>query len=407
MKINKILITILVAIILVQQAAALGITPGKKNIDFEPGKTQEVDITVINSEKEAKTVNLKPKGKLKNNIELSKNQVEFSKGEKRKSLTYTLNIPESLEEPGRHQSKIKATQKGKNIQAGETTVGSRVAVISKVNIDVPYPGKYLEILETKIESGLNESEFFIQLENKGQETIEQAKVTLTIKNPEGEEVKTKETMVENINEGKRAEANPKISGLETGKYTAEIKVNYAGNSQTSEKEFSVGQDTLSIKRMYVEDFELGEIAKFNSMVKNNYNTKIKNLQMNMTIYNRDSVMESIKSNTYTIPSESTKNIVSYWDTEGVEKGDYQGVIALQHSLGSFSKEVTFEVRSDTILVQGLGGEVIAEEVEDNNLLRTILIAAGALAILNLIYFGIRRLIKKKKGKKVKSLFSKK
>ena len=45
------LYVLLLLLFIISNVHALGITPGRTNLDFRPGETAKIDFTVVNSEK--------------------------------------------------------------------------------------------------------------------------------------------------------------------------------------------------------------------------------------------------------------------------------------------------------------------------------------------------------------------
>ncbi|MFB6246272.1 MAG: hypothetical protein ABEI74_01615 [Candidatus Pacearchaeota archaeon] len=393
------------SILIVQEASALGITPGRKTLDYSAGETKELEFEVINSENEDSTIFLKTSGALNESIQLNKKRVEFSKGERSKTVSYTLNMPQNLESPGTHKSQIVAVGVPSDLEGGQV-VGSNVAISTQIHVEVPYPDKYLEAGEIKVQADNQSATFFTPIINKGTKAIEEAKAEISIEDPSGNEVTTIESGRKSLKSGKRSELiarwnTPKSSG----NYKANIKITYDGQKITKEKAFGLSGNPVEIINVKVDDFKLGEVAQFKSMVKSNYNRGIENAFIEMSILDDNEKIGDIKSRTYKIPAKGKKRMVAYWDTEGVNKGSYNGKIVLNMgSVGRFSEEAIFEVRSDDIIVQGVGGEVIAEQTEDGNLTTIILIGLGILAALNIIWFAIVRKILQKKNKSVKSIF---
>ena len=59
-----------------------------------------------------------------------------------------------------------------------------------------------------------------------------------------------------------------------------------------EKEFEIGEDFLEILEINIKDFQLGGIAKFDSLVENKWTSDLEDVYLNIIVYNdKGEVME--------------------------------------------------------------------------------------------------------------------
>ena len=89
---------ILIILVIINQAMALGITPGRTTIDFQPGLEKEIEFSVINNEQKDMRVLFRAEGELARYITLKAESsiVEFSASESEKKFAYAVKLPESL-----------------------------------------------------------------------------------------------------------------------------------------------------------------------------------------------------------------------------------------------------------------------------------------------------------------------
>lgn len=399
---NKKLIFLVGILFFISFVSALGITPGRTTLDFKPNLKQNVSFSVINSEKKDMALIFDVRGELNNSIILNSGFAEFSQKDETKSFSYFVNLPEKVNSPGLHTAEIVVTEIPKNISPGGTIVGSRLAVVTQLYVNVPYPGKYLE-LEPQIVNAQEDGTilFLIAAVNRGELNIGKAKATIDIYNSFGEKIATIESDEREILSRQRIELLGKwTSNVSSGNYRADIAVVYDGETATAKKEFEIGKNVLEIQKIEVNDFKLGGIAKFNALVENKWNEDITNAYLNLIIYNGEQkVMADIKSQTYEVAPLSKINMIAYWDTVGVKEGTYNGKLFLKNNKGSFDRDVTVRVSSDEILVMGISGEVLIEKFKKSNLQTILIIAVIILGILNLLWFVVlRKFIMKKKQK---------
>ncbi|HIH63312.1 MAG: hypothetical protein QT05_C0015G0003 [archaeon GW2011_AR13] len=395
---NKYLILGLLVILIMQNISAIGITPGRTTIDFEPNLQREIAFTVINSENKDMMVVFMVRGNLSEYITLSQNHAEFTKDEISKSFTYSINLPSKISTPGKHEVEIVALEIPTDTKEKGSFVGATVAVISQLHIYVPYPNKYAEASINILESE-DKKIFRIPVINRGKLDIANLRAIIDIYNGLGEKITSLETETETLNSLQMKElAAEWDTNVNPGKYSAIISVIYDNQVITLEKEFKVGEKVLEILEININDFELGGIAKFNALVENKWSEELKDVYLNIIIYNNEGeVMADFNSLNYNIGSQSKSEMIAYWDTVGVEKGTYDGKIFLKYGTESTEKEVQMKITENSIEVIGLTGHVVVKKAGTFNLNNILLILVIFLILVNVVWFVIvKNLLKKKK-----------
>ena len=394
---------VLVSILLVSASvSAIGISPGNTQFEFTPGLHDVVTLKVVNTEQKEMDVILYTEGSLENYITLSKNQLHFTKDELEKEVTYTLALPDKLGDPGKHGGQIIAREVGKQ-EDGELVVRALLAVGSAVEVRVPYPGKYITshfYVEPTTEMPV---QLLLQLHNLGQQDIQSAQAVIDILDEDGKVVATLETEKKEILASKRIDLLTEWTGAVTyGQYTAEATIKYDGITTTASQPFRTGNLGLEPVDISVNDFTLGEVAKFNVLVRNTLTQDVEKAAARIVLYTQeDATLANFASIDTLVPATAVKALLSYWDTEGVEKGTYEGVLTLtadgissDHRLRTTVTEN--EIKTEFVSITGLaissGSEFKTLGKEASIALLTVIVI-----IANVIgwYFYFR---KKDKGK---------
>ncbi|MFW6311737.1 MAG: hypothetical protein ACOC1K_05825, partial [Nanoarchaeota archaeon] len=394
-------------VLILNNIYAIGITPGRTTVNFKPGLSKDVSFSILNSEHKEMSVAFSVRGNLSEYIEFDQNSVEFSESEESKSFTYTINLPEDYEEfgePGTHKAEIVALELPKDIpedsKEGPSFVAS-VAVVTQLFVDVPYPDKYAEASIETISSP-NEVVFIIPVNNKGKLDIVESNAIIDIYNQENNKIKTLKTNTKSIDALKREDLSAEwdTSDVPSGKYTAKADVFYDDEVISLEKQFEVGQRALEIIEIDVDDFTLGEIAKFEALVENKWSEKIKKAYLNIIVYNEeDEVMADFKSPTYDIPSSRKEKMISYWDTAGVQEGTYDGKLILRYENNSDERNIQLKVSENDIEVIGITGRAIVDDGGGFSMTVLLGIVIALLVMINIIWFFIvKRLMDKRKNK---------
>lgn len=130
---------IIITVLFSYNINALGVTPARTTINFEPNLQQEVTIRAVNNEhKDFKAV-VFTRGNL--SIELIDKEISFTKEQEYQEIKYKVTLPNKLE-PGITTSDIVIREVKPIEQQGQVTIGALVSVVSQLYVIVPYPGKY-------------------------------------------------------------------------------------------------------------------------------------------------------------------------------------------------------------------------------------------------------------------------
>ena len=133
------------------------------------------------------------------------------------------------------------------------------------------------------------------------------------------------------------------------------------------------------------------------LVENKWNTELKSVFANLFVYNdQEQVMADIKSAAENIPSLSKKVLVAYWDTVGVEEGEYNGKLMVVHGQKSMDKHLVLKVSEDALDVFGVGYTIQPKGGRGIDMTTILVILVILLLVVNLAWFVFyRRNLKKK------------
>ncbi|NIO20641.1 MAG: hypothetical protein GTN76_07855 [Candidatus Aenigmarchaeota archaeon] len=354
-----------------QGVQGIGVTPGRKTVDFEPNLFQKVNFDILNNDHKAFNALVYVEGDLKDYVTLEKNLVEFKESDNSKPFTYTVRLPERIDKPGEHWGKIVVMELPPGMEAEEIEgqfVIATTAVIHQLLVKVPYPGKYAEMDLSIAEAQPSETvNFFVKVYNLGTQNIGRAKATVEIKGPTNEVIATIETDEISIKSKERkdlaaywkADVNP-------GVYHAVATLDYDGNLARKEDNFYVGNLFVEVKEVTVKGFRLGGVAKFNILVESKWNEKIENVYAEMIITDpKGDVVTSFKSASVDIEPLQKETLLAYWDTVGVEKGVYDAKLILHYAGKTTERKLKtyIELESLTTEIIGVTAEVLRREEE--------------------------------------------
>jgi len=386
-------------LIILPGITGLGISPGRITLDYEPGLEKEVLFSIYNNENKDMTVQLMVEGELNDSIVLSDRLFEFKINDSLMYSKYDISLSTELNEsPGLHTARIVALEVPRNF-AGETSVGATVAVASQLYVNVPYPGKYIDadISFLNVEEGSTAS-LILPIINRGEIGIEDVSAVVDIYDMSDEQIESIETSSISISPGKREQLFVKWNvNVSSGDYLAKVRINFDGETKEFEKGFSVGVPIVVTEGIYISDFKLGEIAKLEIIVSNKWSQDLKDVFATLVLHKDDEVIADLRSTKKDIPALGKEELVIYWDTKGVEEGEYYGEFKIYYGEKVSETTMTLLVYEDSLEIIGHDFRLSSEK-EDYTLMIIRLIISTIVAALMLVIFFWMMNKKKRKNK---------
>lgn len=371
---------------------ALGVTPGRTTIIFEPNLEKNISFLILNSAESSIKVGLSSTGELGRHISFSEDSFSISTGGE-KQASALLRLPNELS-PGVHKAQIIISEIFSERIDGETFVRASASVITEVNVVVPYPGKYAEADIYALASKDNkEVDFTIPIVNRGKLGIEKAKATIEIYDSSKRKISSLSTNEISIATGERGEVFAKWEGdISPGEYSASATLIYDDKVLTLEKDFSVGSPMLEIEQIAINDFTLGGIAKFEVMLANKWNEELRNTYSTIAVYDTNGeLLDEFKSPLYDISPMEKNIIVSYWDTTGVKKGIYDAVLTIRYGENSIDRKIKLDIAENSIQVIGAGYAISSRKNNSQNVLVMFLaVLIIMLILINVLWFLFMR-----------------
>lgn len=317
-------------------AGGVGITPVYYKEFFKPNLEKEFTFHAFNTQPE-KGINLYVQGDLAEYVTLSESYF-LGDGE----FTVSIKLPQKIDKPGKHKIIIGAMEATSDSDA--QTFGGIAAIQGRIDILVPYPGRYSESIFTI--SNINEGEaapYEISTENLGTEEL---KVNYTIEIYKNNF--TEKILTENINRVilKSKETTKLIGtidtkGLSPGEYQAQAIIDW-GKKDKLNQTFQVGQFLVEITD-YDYLFEENKINKFNIEIQNKWNLKIDQIFAEVDITEEGNLRNSFKTVSVDANPWESKNLTGYFDTTGLEIKRYTANIILNYGGEVTSKLVAIYI----------------------------------------------------------------
>jgi hypothetical protein len=379
---------------------AIGIAPGKMNIDYSPGQSRKETLMIINNELKESHVMLYVDEKYENIIQFDEKVIDMTSDDSKKDVGITINIPQDGLSYGPNTIEIIATEFPFRKEELGSNVGSLQAVVSQVIINVPYPGKYLEADFSFVVKDIDDPiAFVIKAENKGQEDIDEVSAVIDIYGPTNELISTLTTTKKAVDKGKMREIVAYYHhNLGIGKYYAKATINYDGSVLEKEVVFEVGDQSIKIVDVTSDEFKLGDIARFQIWIKNNWNEIVDDIYGDMVI--KDDYGRTLtKFTTASIQIEpfATKHLHAYWDTAGQEEGTYPAKLVVHYEGQNIEENFNIKLEEDKIVTdftEPIVAKAVSEEAEesflDKDTLIIILVVFSMFANTLLIMFLVKK-----------------
>jgi hypothetical protein len=397
--IKKYFILFFVLIFILNGVAAIGVTPARTTVNFEPNLQRSVTFSVINSEAKDANLVVAVQGELAQYVTLTETSIKMRSTQKSKDITYNVNLLSELS-PGLHTAEIVVLQLPSEGEIGETVIGAALAVVTQLYVYVPYPGKYAEADLSVFNLDDGNVQFTIPVISRGDFDLTSVNAKINIYTALNEKVATISTNEIAIASGQRKEVTAlwETSDVKAGPYRAVANLVYDEKTLSLERNFNVGQKHLTVESVEVNDFTLGDIAKFEILVKNDWGEDISGAYAQMRVKNsKGELLADFKSPTYDIASLDQTLMTAYWDTNGVRVGNYDATLLLNYEGIVDEQNLQLEVSEDSINVIGLGYVISNKSggFADNQLLVFLVIGVVALILINIgWFFVLRRRLKK-------------
>ncbi|MFH0874848.1 MAG: CARDB domain-containing protein [archaeon] len=349
---RKQLVYFIFAILLLADALAIGVAPSRNEIFFEAGAKKEGIFRIINSELKDMNIAIYAKGALMNNIKFAESKIHLSSSEAEKTIHYDFILPYELP-VGDTVTEIFIVELSDN--SDSNMVKANIGVIHKLIVKVPYPDQYLQgILFIGDARPNEETTFTVTLANLGTKDINKIKGQIIIKDFAGNAKAKIDTNEISLAAGKKGKVTAVwIPNLNSGNYIAEALVEYDNSKILSiEKEFDLGEPLLDITELRVGTFKLGSIAKFDILVKSNWNSQINDIYANTEMRTIDgAIIDTYKTPSAIISAYSTQELNYFWDSKDSLEGEYI-ILAKVNYLGRVrEKTYLLNVKSDKIIIR--------------------------------------------------------
>jgi hypothetical protein len=382
------LIVIMMIFALSSTAFAIGVAPSKAEYEFKAGQIITYPLDIVNNGHENLEVLIYARGEFSENVKLNKQMLTMKSDEETKRVNVYFTMPERMDKAGEHTLEIVAVGTTPVSESKKAVVKADLAVISKLTITVPYPEKYAEakayVLDTEAGKPISVN---LPVFNKGSVNLDEVYAKVEIYSADGEKLDEVVTGKQSIKKGESAKFIAESSKkYEIGEYKAVATVYYDDKTTFAETYFNVGELTLEVRSLVVDKFTLGDVARFDILLYNQWSSELKNVYAEMQITDdNNKVYTEFKTVAANINSHEIGRLEGYWYTQDVMPGFYYARITLHYANKISQKDFELEVQPNSITARpmGIGRAVTATEevnIQKNGYLVLIVVVMGGIIV---------------------------
>jgi len=311
----------------------------KKELDFVPGKTVKFTYRLITTVNYVTDYEFYATGDLKDLVEFDPPILRSVAPGSAPIFNIILKFPKDDGgiDPGLHTIRFGVIE----AKSGGNMLKGRTAITIPIVVRVLYPGKYLKASIDAPNINVGEmSKITIHLENWGDEEIKEVKSTVRILTPDRKKVLAT-LYTDSVSIASGGEKNLYVVfdsfGYEPGSYVAEATIYWDGKETVVEDAFKIGTLEISITG-YTIEFQKDTINPFDIEVQSNWNSMLKNVYAIVDLPNG-----RIQSPTISLPPFQKTILRAYWDTHGIEIGEYDARVIVRYEGGSVGKDIKVRV----------------------------------------------------------------
>ncbi len=283
-----------------------------------------------------------------------------------------IKLPPSFPIPGEHGVRA-CVQEG---QSSGGMVGSRSGACGRIIINIPYPGKYLIIGFTAQDTDLGgTAKMDLFLNNRGLEDIKEITGTIYIYDENNNLVKTAAIEKTGLLSRERKTQNIYIDtiGLKPGEYKAKAEIKWDNGAETKEATFRIGAEKVELLEI-TKTYQNNTINPAEMKVKNNWNQQTKTIYATIKVEGQE-----LKTPTIELGAWQEGILKTYWDTKGLNIGEYPAEIFLHYNNKEDKYKETF-----TIIEQAIEKpEMQKVKIPISGLMITVIIIIAILILLNI------------------------
>ncbi|MFH1637746.1 MAG: hypothetical protein ABIB71_04960 [Candidatus Woesearchaeota archaeon] len=270
-------IILIILLLAIQLAAAeTSLTPGSREVAFNPGADQKVEFTVSGYGNIDFIISC-PEWITINRDDIMKNGHDFK-------FFPIVNLPEEIDPPGRRACSIIVVEKIPESKGGITAT---TQVAAKIFVNVPYPGRYAEM--SLLTQNVNKNDplpIKVRVTNQGKEVLYNIHAKLELKDYLNNTIGTFFTDSETLESGQATEFEKIISTklYDVGKYYVTATLDYgAEEPRVATNRIIIGEKFVNF--IGIQNVTIGQIMRFYVDIESWWGNPIESTYADVRIHN--------------------------------------------------------------------------------------------------------------------------
>ena len=334
---RSIIVLITILAILPAMCLAAGVSPGKAVINFFPNAMQTIEYTISGYGEFHITNKACEFLKFNNDTnKLETGTIRFS---------VTLMLPNKME-PGVHDCGFLIKQGKLNENINPSTGGSMGAISqvgAVIKINVPVKGKYATISLSADNANKGEPVYFkVGVNNLGDTPLKDLSAVIDVTDIDGNIMETIHTTSGDAEpfSGVELWKRMETTDYEPARYNARALLAYGGEKPAyAETTFLIGK--LFVKFLnFQTNATAGKINPVNVDVESWWGDTIENVRAEISMFNASGVFKgNFRTESVDLQPWQKATLQGYWDTNGLEAGNYTANITLKYKGGETNENV--------------------------------------------------------------------
>jgi len=341
---KKIVLFYLFIILLSSSVFAIGISPSRNVLYYEPGLEESVSFYVVNNIARTIGAEVYSEGEFSYLLNLQNQSFNLAPGEK-KEFEVLFTHPSSLDIPGDYTIKIHADELPEEDVSGGTFLSAVASVISPLILRVPYEGAYLSAsLNAESVSSGQYVPFILRLENLGDVPIPGMNIAIYIFDSENMQVGKIEYQGQlELNEIKKSEVYWDSTGMGAGTYTAKLEIKYIDKTFETSTKFKLGEIFIDIVDVQNE-LTAEKINEYYATVTSKWSDSIEGVFVQLSIQSIDDTY-NFKGTTFNLDPWGSEKTLLYVDLDRppaqISEGEYPATFTVFYE--GFSNTKNFDI----------------------------------------------------------------
>lgn len=363
----KIIVFTSILVLISSSVLAIGIRPAFTSIDSNEVTQLEGSFWVINSNNQNLDLEIKLQGEMSQYVELDIDSLSFREDDDSKEVSFTVSLPDEVF-PGNSIATIIVEEE--LISTGQNVVSSKLILKHKIKIQGEYPDKYVT---AKLNFKETEDDFQVisEVENLGQEDIEQVQTTYYVNNQEQITIETLVSNTESLGQGKNKLFTSALSKglLSQGEFEVVAIVEYDGNIVEVIKTLFYGKPEVEVT-YFNEYFTANEINPYVMELLNKWNEKVENVFVDIEVKKEDQNIGEFRTKSIDIKAFAREKIEDYYDASGIDEGEYVFSMVVNfwntYKMDQQEFEVTLLNKKDQEEMNLVGAAMSKDNSDDTN-----------------------------------------